>query len=147
MTMGIPSATTANEGDLKLTIVNPKNLYDPTPNGYSTAVIVPRGARLAYISGQGGQDSTGALSADFAVQVKQAYANLRSALDGLGARPDQVAKLTIFVVDHDMSKLEVLTRNVKEMFGDALPAQTLVPVPKLAIVPMLFEVEAIVMLE
>ncbi|WP_092747736.1 RidA family protein [Rhizobium aethiopicum] len=147
MTMGIPIATMANEGDLKLTIVNPKNLYDPTPNGYSTAVIVPRGARLAYISGQGGQDSTGGLSADFAVQVKQAYANLRSALDGLGARPDQVAKLTIFVVDHDMSKLEVLTRNVKEMFGDALPAQTLVPVPKLAIDPMLFEVEAIVMLE
>lgn len=147
MTTGIPNATTANEGDLKLTIVNPKNLHDPTPNGYSTAVIVPCGARLAYISGQGGQDSTGALSPDFAVQVKQAYANLRSALDGLGARPDQVAKLTIFVVDHDLSKLEVLTRNVKDMFGDALPAQTLVPVPKLAIDPMLFEVEAVVMLE
>jgi enamine deaminase RidA (YjgF/YER057c/UK114 family) len=78
MTMAVPTATTANENDLKLTIVNPKNLYDPTPNGYSTAVIVPRGARLAYISGQGGQDSTGALSPDFAVQVKQAYANLGS---------------------------------------------------------------------
>ena len=53
----------------------------------------------------------------------------------------------VFVVDHDMSKLEMLTRNVKEMFGDALPAQTLIPVPKLAIDPMLFEVEAVVMLE
>ncbi|WP_439615490.1 RidA family protein [Shinella sp.] len=145
MTTGVSTVTKAN--DLKLTIVNPKNLYDPTPNGYSTAVIVPSNARMAYISGQGGQDATGALSPDFAVQVKQAYANLRAALDGLGARPDQVAKLTIFVVDHDMSKLEVLTRNVKEMFGDTLPAQTLIPVPKLAIDPMLFEVEAIVMLE
>ncbi|URK88148.1 RidA family protein [Rhizobium sp. RCAM05350] len=145
MTMGVPTAATAN--DLKLTIVNPQNLYDPTPNGYSAAVIVPREARVAYISGQGGQDSTGALSPDFAVQVKQAYANLRTALDALGARPDQVAKLTVFVVDHDMSKLEVLTRNVKEMFGGALPAQTLIPVPKLAIDPMLFEVEAVVMLE
>lgn len=147
MTMAVPTATTANENDLKLTIVNPKNLYDPTPNGYSTAVIVPGGAKLAYISGQGGQDSTGGLSPDFAVQVKQAYANLRAALDGLGAKPDQVAKLTVFVVDHDMSKLEVLTRNVKEMFGDALPAQTLIPVPKLAIDPMLFEVEAVVVLD
>ncbi|MGF6174302.1 RidA family protein [Ensifer sp. 4252] len=145
MTMAVPTATTANE-NLKLTIVNPQNLYDPTPNGYSTAVIVPREGRLAYISGQGGQDSTGALSPDFAVQVKQAYANLRTALDALGARPDQVAKLTIFVVDHDMSKLEVLTKNVKEMFGETLPAQTLIPVPKLAIDPMLFEVEAVVML-
>ncbi|YCI01905.1 RidA family protein [Ensifer sp. D2-11] len=147
MTMGVPAATTANENDLKLTIVNPKNLYDPTPNGYSTAVIVPREGRVAYISGQGGQDRSGALSPDFAVQVQQAYANLRTALDALGARPDQVAKLTVFVVDHDMSKLEVLTRNVKEMFGAALPAQTLIPVPKLAIDPMLFEVDAVVMLE
>ena len=147
MTMAVPTATTANENDLKLTIVNPKNLYDPTPNGYSTAVIVPAGAKVAYISGQGGQDSTGGLSPDFAVQVKQAYANLRAALDGLGAKPDQVAKLTVFVVDHDMSKLEVLTQNVKEMFGEALPAQTLIPVPKLAIDPMLFEVEAVVVLD
>lgn len=147
MTIGIPAKTTAGETNLKLTIVNPKNLYDPSPNGYSTAVIVPGEGRLAYISGQGGQDSTGALSPDFAVQVKQAYANLRSALDALGARPDQVAKLTVFVVDHDMSKLPVLTENVKEMFGAALPAQTLIPVPKLAIDPMLFEVEAVVVLE
>ncbi|MBY3383129.1 RidA family protein [Rhizobium laguerreae] len=147
MTISVPTATTANEDHLKLTIVNPKNLYDPSPNGYSTAVIVPRQGRLAYISGQGGQDSTGALSPDFAVQVKQAYANLRTALDALGAKPDQVAKLTVFVVDHDMSKLEVLTKNVKDMFGEALPAQTLIPVPKLAIDPMLFEVEAVVVLE
>ncbi|MBB3161286.1 enamine deaminase RidA (YjgF/YER057c/UK114 family) [Rhizobium laguerreae] len=147
MTISVPTAATANEDDLKLTIVNPKNLYDPSPNGYSTAVIVPRQGRLAYISGQGGQDSTGALSPDFAVQVKQAYANLRTALDALGAKPDQVAKLTVFVVDHDMSKLEVLTGNVKDMFGEALPAQTLIPVPKLAIDPMLFEVEAVVILE
>lgn len=145
MTMAVPTTTTAS--DLKLTIVNPENLYDPTPNGYSTAVIVPAGARVAYISGQGGQDATGSLSPDFAVQVKQAYANLRSALDALDAKPDQVAKLTVYVVDHDMSKLGVLTQNVKEMFGDTLPAQTLIPVPKLAVDPMLFEVEAIVMLK
>lgn len=147
MTIGVPVATAANEDDRKLAIVNPRNLYDPSPNGYSTAVIMPRGARVAYISGQGGQDSTGALSPDFAVQVKQAYANLRAALEGIGAKPDQVAKLTVLVVDHDMSKLEVLTSNVKDMFGKALPAQTLVPVPKLAIDPMLFEVEAVVVLD
>ena len=147
MTMSAITQATADENDRKLTIVNPKNLYDPTPNGYSTAVIVPSGARVAYISGQGGQDSTGGLSPDFAVQVKQAYANLGAALDALGARPDQVAKLTIFVVDHDMSRLGVLTESVKEMFGDTLPAQTLVPVPKLAIDPMLFEVEAVVVLD
>jgi enamine deaminase RidA (YjgF/YER057c/UK114 family) len=141
MTTNLPAAANG------LTIVNPQTMFDPTPNGYSTAVIVPAGARIAYISGQGGQDATGGLSPDFATQVQQAYANLATALEALGAKPNQVAKLTIFVVDHDMSKLEVLTRNVTAMFGETLPAQTLVPVPKLAIDPMLFEVEAIVMLD
>ena len=142
-----PTAAAAGDNPDKLTIVNPQNLYDPSPNGYSVAVITPRGARIAYISGQGGEDSTGTLSPDFAVQVEQAYANLATALDALGAKPDQVAKLTVFVVDHDQSKLGVLTMNVVKMFGDTLPAQTLVPVPRLAIDPMLFEVEAIVVLD
>ncbi len=147
MTINAPTTATARDTTRALTIVNPKGLYDPTPNGYSTAVIVPAGARVAYISGQGGQDGTGGLSPDFAVQVKQAYANLGAVLDGLGAAPDQVAKLTVFVVDHDMGKLGVLTESVKAMFGADLPAQTLVPVPKLAVDGMLFEVEAVVMLK
>jgi len=141
--MTLPATAT----ERPLTIVNPKTLYDPTPNGYSTAVIAPANARIAYISGQGGQDATGGLSPDFSAQVKQAYANLNAALEGIGARPDQVAKLTVYVVDHDMSKLGVLTEAVKAMFGETLPAQTLVPVPKLAVDPMLFEVEAVVVLD
>ena len=145
MTMGVP--TTANENDLKLTIVNPQGLYDPAPNGYSHAVIASGGSRIAYIAGQGGEDSTGKLSPDFAVQVEQAYANLRAALAGIGAKPNQVIKLTTFVVDHDQSKLGVLTKHVKETFGEALPAQTLVPVPRLALDGMLFEVEAVVVLD
>lgn len=128
-------------------IINPSTLHDPSPNGYSTVVVVPQAAKMAYISGQGGQDSAGAYSPDFATQVKQAYANLNAVLEALGAKPEHVVKLTVFVVDHDMSKLGPLTQNVMEMFGKSLPAQTLVPVPKLAIDPMLFEVEAIVMLE
>lgn len=144
--LAMSNATIANDSETKLTIINPKNLYDPTPNGYSTAVVVSPNARMAYISGQGGADQTGKYSPDFATQVEQAYNNLQAALDGMGAKPSQVAKLTIFVVDHDMSKLGALTQSVKKMFGDTLPAQTLVPVPKLAIDPMLFEVEAIVVL-
>ncbi|MEE4014791.1 RidA family protein [Roseibium sp. FZY0029] len=128
-------------------IVNPCHLHDPTPNGYSTAVITPASGRLTFISGQGGQDQTGALSPDFGEQVKQAYANLAAVIDALGAHPDQVVKLTVLVVDHDMSKLGVLTETVSRMFGAGLPAQTLVPVQKLAIDPMLFEVEAVVCLD
>ena len=56
MTMGA-TRTTAGES-AKLEIINPPQLGDPTPNGYSTAVIVPAGGQLAYISGQGGFDAT-----------------------------------------------------------------------------------------
>lgn len=127
-------------------IVNPAHLHDPRPNGYSTAVIAPAGGRLAFVSGQGGQDRTGSLSSDFAVQVAQAYASLAAVLEALGAGPEQVVKLVVYVVDHDMDKLGVLTEAVIRMFGDRLPAQTLVPVPKLAVDGMLFEVEAFAVL-
>ena len=56
--------------------------------GENHAVVAPAGSRVAYIAGQGGMDSTGTLSPDFAVQVKQAYTNLRTVLDGVGAKPD-----------------------------------------------------------
>lgn len=130
-----------------LAILNPPSLGDPTSKGYSTAVIVPKGKRIAFISGQGGFDSRGALSPDFATQVRQAYVNLGVALEAMEAKPNQVAKLTVFVVHHDMSKLGVLTESVTKMFGKTLPAQTLISVPKLAIDPMLFEVEAVVALD
>lgn len=127
--------------------INPPHLHDPRPNGYSVAAVAPASGRLAFISGQGGQDRNGELSPDFGAQVRQAYANLAAILDALGAGPDQVAKLTVYVVDHDMAKLGLLTETVIGMFGAAPPAQTLVPVPKLAIDAMLFEVEAVVLLD
>lgn len=136
------STTTAAE---TLTIVNPSGLFDPSAFGYSQAVVAP-GGRIVYVSGQGGADAAGALPADFATQVRQAFANLSTALAGAGAGSGQVAKLTLYVVDHDPSKLGAITEQVMATFGTALPAQTLVPVPRLALDGMLFEVEAIAVL-
>lgn len=147
MAMTVSTATLAQDAKTALQIVNPQGLYDPSPIGYSQVVIVPAGRRIAYISGQGGADGKGQLSPDFSTQVEQAYANLNTALKGIGARPEQVAKLTVYVVDHDPSKLGVLTESVVGMFGKTLPAQTLVAVPKLALDTMLFEVEAVVILD
>lgn len=137
---------TAQEAGTHVTIINPAGLYDPAPNGYSHAAVAAGAARIAFIAGQGGEDSSGALAPDFADQVRQAYANLRVALDAVGARPDQVARITTFVVDYDPSMLEVMTRYVKATFGAAHPAQTLVPVPRLALDGMLFEVDAVAVL-
>lgn len=129
------------------TIVNPPALPDPTERGYSTAVVAPAGSRLAFISGQGGFGRTGALPDDFAAQVDLAYQALLAVLEGLGVGPERVVKLTLYVVDHDPSKLGPLTTAVMQAFGDRLPTQTLVGVSALAVPGMLFEVEAVVALD
>ncbi len=142
----LASSSTA-DSTVKLTIVNPPGLYDPVRHGYSHVVIADSASRIAYVAGQGGERRTGELSPSFANQVEQAYNNLRVALQDIGAHPYQVAKLTTYVVDYNPSLLTVMTRHIREHFGDALPAQTLVPVPRLALDGMLFEVDATVILD
>jgi enamine deaminase RidA (YjgF/YER057c/UK114 family) len=137
----------AAETGAKAKIVNPDGLYDPAPYGYSHAVISTNAGSLAHIAGQGGENSSGELAADFEGQVAQAYANLSAALAAAGARPDQVVKINTYVVDYNQSMLSVMTKHVVKTFGDHLPAQTLVPVPRLAIDGMLFEVDAIAVLD
>lgn len=79
--------------------------------------------------------------------MAQAYRNLRIVLDELNASPQQVTRINTYVVNYDPSMLEVMTHYVKETFGDSLPAQTLVPVPRLALDGMLFEVDATAVLD
>ncbi|MGL5941994.1 MAG: RidA family protein [Waterburya sp.] len=124
--------------------INPDGLYDPTPNGYSHIAIAPPETRIIYIAGQGGEDENGNLADDFAVQLKQAFINLRIALNAVGAHPEQVVKLTTLVVEHNESKLQQLGEEVKAIWGEQTPTQTLIPVPRLALDAMLFEVDAVV---
>ncbi len=106
--------------------------------------IAPPEARIIYIAGQGGEDKNGNLAADFAVQLKQAFTNLRTALNAVGAHPEQVLKLTTLVVEHNESKLQQLTEEVKTIWREKAPTQTLIPVSRLALDGMLFEVDAVV---
>lgn len=130
-----------------LTRFNPSHLHDPRPNGNSVAAIVPGGARTALVSGLGAHDERNELPDTFTEQVKAAYASLATVLEALDATPQSVARLTTYVVDHDVTKLPALTEAVLTMFGDTPPAQTLVPVPALAVPGMMFEVEATVVLD
>lgn len=71
-------------------------------------------------------------------QVTQNYRKPRAALEDIGADPGQVVNLTMFV-EHDTAKLEILSRNVFGIFGEWEPAETLIPVPRLAVDGMLSE--------
>jgi enamine deaminase RidA (YjgF/YER057c/UK114 family) len=143
----VSTGVASGDPGVELTVVNPAGLYDPAPNGYSHAIVAEGGTHTAYIAGQGGEDRHGALPPGFDDQVRQAYANLRTALDAVGARPGQVARITTYVVDYDMSMLDVMSRHARAVFGELLPAQTLVPVPRLALDGMLFEVDAVAILD
>jgi enamine deaminase RidA (YjgF/YER057c/UK114 family) len=127
----------------QLSFINPPGLYDPRPNGYSHVVVAEAPARLIYIAGQGGENADGVLSEDFETQVKQALDNLQTALKAAGAGLANVAKLTVLIVDHSEERLRIFGGALSAMWGDNhAPACTLIPVPRLALNGMLFEIEA-----
>lgn len=126
-----------------LQLSNPSGLYDPTANGYSHVAQVAAGARLVFIAGQGGEDADSQLSTDFTEQVRQALDNLQIALSAAGAEVSDVAKLTVLIVDHSLERLEIFGEELHRVWGSApKPACTLIPVPRLALDGMLFEIEA-----
>ena len=115
-----------------------------------TQVVVARGRRLVFVAGQVSIDAQGTLVApgDFAGQVRQVFANLRIALEGAGATPADVTKITIYVVGYKPELRPLLGEARSAVFGAAaLPASTLVGVQALAEPGFLIEVEAIAVLD
>lgn len=131
----------------QLTISNPEGLYDPAGFGYSHVAQVAAGSRLVFVAGQGGEREDGSYAEGFEAQVKQAFHNLLTALRSAGAGPKDVVKMTVFIVDHTEAKLGVYGGALMAAWGDVpKPACSLVPVPRLALDAMLFEIEAVAVL-
>ena len=127
-------------------LINPAGL--PTPESY-TQVVVATGSRMVFISGQMPEDAEGNLVApnDVAAQARQAFANLGRALQAVGAVPEQVARITIYVVGHRAEYLPLISEARIAAFGDYKPADTIVGVESLAEPGYVFEVEAIAVLD
>jgi enamine deaminase RidA (YjgF/YER057c/UK114 family) len=84
---------------MMVTRVNPAGLA--APSGFSHAVVA-EGSRVVFLAGQTGMDATGAIVVGGLVaQFEQALANLLAALAAAGGRPDQLASLTVYIVDMD----------------------------------------------
>src|SRR5205814_2282527 len=84
---------------MTLECINPKDL--PTPQTY-TQVVVATGSKLVFVSGQEPEDIHGKLvgRGDLATQARQVFSNLGRALAAAGTRPEQVTKITIYVVNY-----------------------------------------------
>lgn len=130
-------------GSRKPVFLNPPGLYDPAANGYSHLAVIETPARFIYVAGQGGENVDGNLSSDFAVQVRQGLDNLQLALTAAKADISDVVKLTVLIVDHNERRLQIFSTALQErLAGKPGPACTLIPVPRLALDGMLFEIEA-----
>jgi enamine deaminase RidA (YjgF/YER057c/UK114 family) len=123
-------------------LINPEDL--PKPRSYHQ-VAVATGSRLVFVAGQVSEDVEGNLvgAGDFALQARTAFANVGRALAAAGARPDQVARITIYVVAHRPELLPAISEARVAVFGDHRPADTLLGVETLAEPDYLIEVEAI----
>ena len=131
---------------MTLELINPEDL--PTPEAY-THVVVATGARLVFVAGQEPEDERGNLvgAGDLALQARQVFANVGRALAAAGARPDQVTKITIFVVGYRRERLKVIDEARAALFGEHKPADTLVGVEALSRPEFLIEVEAVAVTE
>ena len=123
--------------------INPEGL--PRPGTY-TPVVVTRGGRTIYVSGQVPVNEKGELvgKGDLAAQAEQVFHNIDTALKGAGAAFTDVVKITTFIVgykpEHRALMHQVRSRYVSK---DNPPASTLLGVQALAIADYLIEVEAI----
>jgi enamine deaminase RidA (YjgF/YER057c/UK114 family) len=131
---------------MTLELINPEDL--PTPPTY-THVVVGTGSRLVFVAGQEPEDEQGNLigAGDLGVQARQVFANVGRALAAAGATPEQVTKITIFVVGYRREYLPAIEEGRIALFGDHKPADTLVGVEALSRPEYLIEVEAIAVID
>jgi enamine deaminase RidA (YjgF/YER057c/UK114 family) len=131
---------------MALECINPKDL--PTPETY-TQVVVATGSKLVFLSGQEPEDVHGELvgRGDLATQARQVFGNLGRALAAAGAGPEQVIKITIYVVNYKRDEcLPIIDKARIALFGDHKPADTVLGVAMLS-PDYLIEVDAIAIID
>ena len=130
-------------------LVNPPGL--PVPEVYAQ-LSVATGSRTVYLSGQVARDADGRSvgPGNLAAQTEQALLNVATGLAGVGGTFDDVAKLTVYVVDWTPDKLAALGEGIGRAAGrlgvDPTKPVTLIGVAGLGEPDLLVEVDAIAVL-
>jgi 2-iminobutanoate/2-iminopropanoate deaminase len=110
---------------------------------FSDAVIA---GHTLYVSGLVATNEAGDVvgAGDVVEQTRQIFRNLKSILDAAGAKPADVAKVTIFM--RDVAQRPLINPIRQEFFGPHRPASTLVEISRLVRDDLLLEIEAVAQL-
>ncbi|WP_405608185.1 RidA family protein [Streptomyces sp. NBC_00076] len=135
---------------MAITLVNPDGL--PKIDVYRQ-VSIATGSKLVFIAGQVAWDAEGVTvgEGDLATQVERSYLNVGTALAEAGASFDDVAKLTVYVVDWTPDKMPLLLEGVArasaKLGTTPIAPATLIGVATLDVPEHLVEVEATAVLD
>ncbi|MFI0817898.1 RidA family protein [Streptomyces sp. NPDC021098] len=135
---------------MPITLVNPTGL--PVIDVYRQ-VSIASGSKLVFIAGQVAWDAEGKTvgEGDLAAQVEQCYVNVATALAAAGGSFDNVAKLTVYVVDWTPDKmptlLEGMSRAAAKLGVTPVPPASLLGVVALDVPDHLVEIEATAVLD
>ncbi|MEV5595251.1 RidA family protein [Streptomyces sp. NPDC052496] len=130
---------------MAITLVNPDGL--PKIDVYRQ-VSIATGSKLVFVAGQVAWDAEGTTvgEGDLAAQVEQCYVNVGAALAAAGGSFDDVAKLTVHVVDWTPDKmprlLEGIARAAAKLGTTPAAPATLLGVAALDVPEHLVEIEA-----
>jgi 2-iminobutanoate/2-iminopropanoate deaminase len=113
----------------------------PEPISHYTDAVQAGG--LLFVSGCVPVDEHGHLvgDGDVAAQARQVFVNIGRTLAAAGAGFDDVAKVTVYLLDiEDRARINPVRQ---AMFGDVRPASTLVEVSRLAVPGARLEIDAV----
>jgi len=126
--------------------IHPEKLAN-FPKLFTQVVTVKSGeTKTVYISGQVAIDREGRVvgKGDLGAQAAQVFENLSFALESAGAKPEDVVKLNIYVVNMKPEDGKTVGLARRKWFNqENLPASTMIGVVSLVSPDFLLEVEAI----
>jgi len=127
---------------MSFTFINPEALG--APRGYSNGVLTG-GGRLLFVAGQVAWDKEQQIvSDDLVAQFDRALENLITVVAEAGGKPEQVARLIIYVTDKDEYKqrMKEIGERYRARMGKHFPSMVLVEVASLLEDRAQIEIEA-----
>lgn len=114
---------------MSLKFINPTSLG--TPSGFSNGVLTEPRSRILFIAGQIASDEQHKIiSTDFVAQFERALANVIAVVSEAGGRPEQIVRLTIYVVDKNeyARRMREVGDRYRALMGKHFPAMALIEV-------------------